>query len=284
MEGFDAEQWHLLPSDLLTPPDFPSPTMEEGQVVEKPKRVRTKKAADGTLKGPGVGVAGKWIVCLYCGNTSEKALVPATVIKGAAFDTFPCGLAWIAANASDAATRDKVSAEYSKLYGQPPGLAIAAPPTKDLMQFGGNLTNEQWLPNATLWQQLTTNCGVTLDGIGSRAKKAKANTGTLTFDVGMHVIPTKGPSKAVNAVDGAPKKKGDLTPIGAQRKITKWANANEGYTVNHFDSDKHSITACVHDDDAGDAGLLNNTATQLAGVKVYGPAIALMARKTALKV
>ena len=72
--------------------------MEEGQQAAKPKRQRVKKT-DNALKGRGVMPAGKWIVCTYCGNTSEKALVPDSVVKGVAFCTLPCGIAWIHNNA-----------------------------------------------------------------------------------------------------------------------------------------------------------------------------------------
>ena len=261
---------------LLSPPE-----MSEGVAdTSKPKRKR-----DNTLlKGSGIVHAGTWFVCSYCGNTTPKALVPSSVIKGVAFDTFPCGLAWICEHASDATVSQTTRDAFCKLYSQPPGLAIAAPPTTDLIQFGGKLTADTWLPNASLWQQLTQNMGVTIAEVPSaRGKKAKAKAAgaVVSFEVGMYVIPIKGAPKLVNAVDGAPKKPGDLTAVGAQRKLNKFATANPAYTVTHFDTDKFSVSGCTG---VSDTVNLNNTATQLAQTNVYGPAIALFTRKVSLKV
>jgi hypothetical protein len=267
---------------LLTPPN-----MEEGQVDEtttKPKRLRAKK--DNTaLKGAGIALAGKWIVCQYCGNTNEKALVPAALIKGVAFDTFPCALAWVRDNAKDELTATVLSEGLCKLYEQPPGVAAPAPSTAGLLQFGGKQTSDTWLPNSELWAQLTQAKGVTCEGLPSsksRSKKATAGGSVVTLEVGMYVIPLKGAPKKVEAVDGVAKKAGELTAIEAVRKVNKWAKANDQYEVRHYDTERYSVTAC--NCAAPDAAHINNTATQLVGSNVYGPAIALLTRKLSIKV
>jgi hypothetical protein len=290
MEGF-AASWSELPAfsnswQLLSP-------MEEGQVVEtappaaqpKPKRQRAKKE-NTALKGDGIKCAGKWIVCQYCGNTSEKALVPSSLIKGVAFDTFPCGLAWIKAHSDDGLVSAALCEGLCKVYGQPPNQALAAPATTGLIQFGGSLTADQWLPNSELWRQLTQREGVNFDGLpsnkGKSTKKAAGAQTAVVLEVGVYVIPLKGAPKRVEAIDGKPKVQGEVTYAEAVRKIRKWAKANDGYNVQHYDHDNHSVTACHSQ--APLLEHLNNTATQLVGTSVYGPALAVLTRKVSVKV
>ena len=285
VEGFSAS-WTDLPSfESVFPTDWEIINMEEGQVAEKPKRQRAKKEST-ALKGNGIACAGQMIVCTYCGGTDNKALVPTTLIKGVAFDTFPCGLAWISANAKDPLTAAALHEGFSKLYGQPPGGVVQAPPTDPLFQFGGNLTIEQWLPSAELWRQVTQRDGIgfkDLPTTKSRSKKTAGASAVVTLEVAAYLIPVKGAPKKVEAIDGVAKKTGEITIVEAQRKLRKFANANKQYGIHHFDEDKFSVSACVAEAEA-DAAQLNNTATQLVGSNVYGPALAVVCRKTSVKV
>ena len=246
---------------------------EEGQVVEKPKAKRVRSAAPKLPKGSGIGLAGKFIVCSYCGNAAPKALVPTAVITGAAFDTLPCALAWGEANGVDAA-------KLCALYGQPAGLALPAPDTAALIQFGGTLTQDVWLPNYDLWTQHTQLHGITSDALpkSGKSSKKKAAAGAITFEVGAYLVPLKGAAKLVDKLD-ADAKAGDVTIISAKRKLDKFAKTNL-QQVQHWDLERFSISACG----AGDATQLNNVATQLAGANVYGPAMVLFTRKCSIKV
>ncbi len=252
--------------------------MAEGQTK---KRVRAPKPD--VLKGKGVNLAGKWIVCSYCGDTSPKALVPAELIKGVAFHSFPCGVAWIEDHAT-AAQKQPLLESFATLTGQPVTSIVRAPATTDLVQFGGPLAPDRWLPNSELWAAHTELFGVSSDALpaGKQRKKEGASTGAVTFEVGMYVIPVKGAPKAVNALDGAAKKAGDVTPAGVLRKINKFATDNGAYAVHHFDTERYSVTAC--DSALPDPAHINNTATQLAGSSVYGPAVAIFTRKCSVKV
>jgi len=259
--------------------------MEEGQITAK--RVRSKKPADpNVLKGPGVATAGQWFVCTYCGGTAPKALVPAELIKGVAFDTFPCGLKWINDNASSAGVATALCDGFAKLYSQPPGQVLPAPATTDLVQFGGTLTQEQWLPNYDLWAQLTTSAGVTTKDVPTgRGKKKATTTGALTFEAAGYLIPVKGAPKRIDAVDGAEVKvKGSLTLVGAQRKVNKFGKDAAGlYVLAHFDNEQFSVTAHQGIPPSDDVPI-NNVASQLAGSNVYGPAFAVFTKKRSVKV
>jgi len=258
--------------------------MAEGQVATK--RVRK---ADTKLKGSGIKFAGQHFVCSYCANTSPVALVPSEAIARVAFDTLPCANAWVANNAP----ADKIAtlhAQLATMYGQPPGVAICAPSTAALLQFGGNQPFDTWLPDADLWGNHAVLYGVKHDGIAKKAKKAKATAAAanVVFEVGMYMIyNSKSAPRKVDAIDGVPDKpKGALTAADVQRKLAKFATAHKEqvYAVQHEDKPQFSVTYLAPSGGPVDESHINNIATQLVGRKVYGPAMALFTRKTTLAV
>ncbi len=265
-----------------------------------PKKAKAKRSRSSKKKGAAtrVTIVGDRFVCNYSGHLSEKAVfVPGL---DAAFANLPSAWAWIEEQVAKPEEQQELKNAALSAYEQLDALVVRAPERTKLADFGGDLEYHEWIGGLSLWDNFTTAKGLTVTEYRKHTQKTNAKRGKTAktpYIAAMYVLPhKKGAPKVINTLDGVETEKGAkgvLTPVRAMRKLATFINA----TSNVVDGDEktklpvfrqellvgpgYSIIACIPRDDdvVGEhAASLNKTATDIAGLSVYGPAVAFFTK------
>lgn len=266
------------------------PVVEETAKKNTKKRARSKPAAK---KGPGVIILGaNHFACSYSGRVVERViLVPG--IKDAAFANIPCAFSWIEENVKDAEKQQALKQAVCDEYEQSIETVVRAPHREYLQDFGGKMGYDEWIGPLKFWDVFTSNSGSTVKDYNQSLKggASKRGAGRVTFESAMYVLAHgKNSVKIINALDGAVEKgaKERLTPVAALRKLHSFIAKNgaaEAWDVQSHSTD--GIFGFYLTPKAGvvvDDKLFNNVASQITGVRTFGPAVLTFTRKTSIKV
>lgn len=251
-------------------------------------------------------VVGDRVVCNYSGRVTQKGVaIPG--VKGAAFCNLPCLLAWLYDTVPPGELLENAIDSVCQYYEQTRDNIARAPDRKRLITFGGDETYEQWIGSLSNWEALTDAKGSTAEelqkGLSKRGKRdsnsvkgAKGSKQSQSFTAGAWVIThnkaAAGCVKA-NALDvleaedaGAPESTGKrLTPMQAARKPRAYAKAHEEMRLTHTEQPGFAADYCTLHNMAAepDDKQYNTIASNLLGVKVFGPASVIFFKKTTVK-
>lgn len=244
---------------------------------QQPAKPKRKRAAKKAKPGSGVVIVGDNFLDSYTGQLTKKAIfIPA--FDEVAFQSVPTALRWLEENVKKE-NFDPIADSLCEAYGQARSNVIAVPDRKQLKDFGGTLTFPEFYAPFVRWDELTERSGITTEqfrkkGVPSAAKKTKAG---ITFEAGTYSI---GAGKNAKRVEGEGSK---LSTLSAFKKLTTWQKKNTEASAQaiFFGKDGVDVIALVP---AGpyDPKVVNNTATQLVGVTVVGPAVGVFHRRRAL--
>lgn len=248
---------------------------DDAEPAAKPKRKRAPPAK----KTAPITVIGDRFVDSYTGQLSTHGIfVPGVSDK--VFVTLPNAVRWIMEFHNGDVD---LIATTCEAYGQSVDNVRPSFRREELLEFGGKLLLSEWEQNHAIWRQHALEKGSTVaEWRKGGAKKTKTG---VTFDAGSYVIPYKGKSmKPVNALDTDKAEKGKLSTLAAFKKVHAFAKKHEGASAQYFVCDGADIIVCKpFAPTEPDAGIINNTATQLVGETVIGPAVAVFHRKKAVK-
>lgn len=268
-------------------------TASDNATASKRKRSRPKKPTQLGGKNTVLNILDDRFVCTYSGKVVDKAVfVPGST--NVCFANIPCGCAWLIDYSG--LTGDELQAKlvsFCEAYGQFLDTVRRAPPREQLADFGGNLTYDQWISDLRTWDLITQQQGTTVDvyrkSTTKRATNKKAAASSkVTLKQGMYVIGVESGEKAVRAVtalDSATEKpKGALTPVGAYKRLGKFAAAQDKVQRGHKGvlsiQDKYVVHYLVGDPDDPARNKIVSTLTNDFAV---GPAVVIVHKQVTIE-
>lgn len=295
-------------ADAATLLNIDEPIIGEQQQPSKQtkgkKRAR-KPAATGPKSDSSVVVLHDRFVCSHSGEIRSTALfIPG--YPGVCFANLPCAFAWINDHVEDPQVAAELKQKTCDEYQQPSIEAVMLPPPRDeLAIFGGLKTYQEWIGPLHLWDQMTSQNGLSVaEWQSQRGKKAPGGKerNKVVLEAGSYLIGVGGPAQTkkvtviggsiveIEADDGTTKKRAapGLTDIKVMQAQDRFIKAHPEYARVMQIGDGFVAIAVVPDalstnPVAPDPNLHNAYATAIVGLMCYGPCFVINYKKRSVK-